>query len=249
LEELVAQRVNLRKPLQYILGTQPFGELDIITRPPVLIPRWETEEWTLKIVDNLNANINKFKAQYQRKFRILDVCSGSGCIALTFAAMLPRDTCEVVGLDNAQHAISLSQLNKGLLSEKLSNPVKFQLMDILDDSTLTKVVQDGAYDLIVSNPPYITRDEYRTLSPEVKLWEDPNALVADDDGMLFHKRLASLSSQLSTKIKVPSIPRLAMEIGGKHQVEPMVAFLKAHHFESVQVWADLAGRDRVIAAQ
>ncbi|KAK9767661.1 hypothetical protein K7432_002383 [Basidiobolus ranarum] len=249
LEELVSQRVDLRKPLQYILGTQPFGELDIVTKPPVLIPRWETEEWALKIVDNLNTHIDEFKTQYQRKFKILDICSGSGCIALTFASMLPSGTCEVVGLDNAEHAIALSRLNTSLLSEQLRNPVEFKLLDILNDSSMAKFIEGGAYDMIISNPPYITRDEYRTLSPEVKLWEDCNALVADDDGMLFHKRLAVLAKQLSSKTKIPSIPRLAMEIGGEHQVEPLVNFLKDHQFESVQVWADLAGRDRVIAAQ
>src|SRR5436190_17011983 len=79
LNELINERVEKSKPLQYILGTQPFCDLEIITKSPVLIPRWETEEWTSKVISMLTPLLQPQKNGERTKFEILDICTGSGC--------------------------------------------------------------------------------------------------------------------------------------------------------------------------
>ncbi|RCI00893.1 hypothetical protein CU097_015015 [Rhizopus azygosporus] len=221
LEDLIKQRVSDHKPLQYILGTQPFCELDIVTRPPVLIPRWETEEWTDKTIRLLYPHLVK-KGE---KMRILDICTGTGCIALALSSRLPKDSVEIIGLDISEKAIELANHNLKVHQRKLKNPVRFQQGDVFDYSPSDKV------HMIVSNPPYVTQDEYESLDPDVKNWEDMRALVADDQAF------------------AADVPKVLMEIGGSHQVEPLTRTLKNNQLTNIQVWKDLAGKDRVIAAQ
>lgn len=222
-----------------------------MTRPPTLIPRWETEEWTSRLVDLLRPDW----AQHQPKSRrILDVCTGTGCIALALATHLPDNSTEIVGLDISTQAIRLANDNleahKQLLEEK-GNKVRFQLEDIYQPHVEQHFFRDGPLDLVVSNPPYVTRTEYASLDPDVKQWEDRQALVADLEGTQLHRRLIQLVShwkQSNRRQMANDLPMLVMEIGGAHQVPVLQQELDHHGFNNIRVWKDLAGKDRVVLA-
>ncbi|ORX62908.1 S-adenosyl-L-methionine-dependent methyltransferase [Hesseltinella vesiculosa] len=243
LDDYIDQRTTHHKPLQYILGTQPFYDLDILTRPPTLIPRWETEEWTARLVDVLAVHWKQHKTKARR--RILDVCTGSGCIGLGLAAHLAPASTEILGVDIAPEAVDLARANLARLRAQLNNnDVQFECQDIYDTRWLARHLP--TFDLVVANPPYVTHDEYAALDPDVKLWEDRRALVADQQGTHLHRHLIRSVAQ-----HIPSAspsPRLVMEIGGEHQVSPLSTCLETHGFENIQVWNDLAGRARVILA-
>ncbi|KAI9496011.1 S-adenosyl-L-methionine-dependent methyltransferase [Zychaea mexicana] len=259
LDRHVYDRVVRHKPLQYILGTQPFGDLEIVTRPPVLIPRWETEEWVHRLIDILLPHVKaKSQGAQERPFRVLDICTGSGCIALALAAHLPPHRTQIIATDISDDAIALAQHNYHDNKSLIQNHVDFQQVDVFSDA----MQRMDPFDLIVSNPPYITFDDYKDLDPDVKQWEDVRALVADEDGMAVHRRIVELASNglllrssklqrqgkgessITTTTRIP-IPRLAMEFGGTHQAVSLKRMMKPM-LNDVQVWKDLAGKDRVV---
>ncbi|CAO3608929.1 unnamed protein product [Cunninghamella blakesleeana] len=256
LEFYIKQRVEEHKPLQYILGTQPFYDLEIITRPPTLIPRWETEEWTDRLVHLLYPKWKKKRG----KRHILDLCTGTGCISLGLGTHLPSNSSIIKGVDISQQAIQLANENLKMHQTMLNgNQVDFELQDICDDTfSLSRLFSnnnsndDEKIDLIVSNPPYITHGEYNDLDLDVKNWEDKRALVADDQGTFIHKKIIQLVSQHKKEHPIKNdeeeLPNLVMEIGGKHQVLKLIQELKNHDFQNIQVWKDLAGKDRVVIA-
>ncbi|CAG8552378.1 12202_t:CDS:1 [Funneliformis mosseae] len=257
LNELINERVEKSKPLQYILGTQPFCDLEIITKPPVLIPRWETEEWTSKIISMLIPFLRQRKEM--TKFEILDICTGSGCIALSLSHHLPTNSSNIHGIDISPNALSLAKLNHHIFNSKnrLKNSVKFSKLDILKatrdelDLFIKNSTEIGkGFDLILSNPPYVTHEEYKTLQDDVKLWEDKIALVAEEGGTAFHKRIAHLAKDKGLLYDTKSdLPQLIMEIGGSHQVSDVVNNLKNCGFSHVEIWKDVANKDRCVVAK
>ncbi|KAJ9084685.1 hypothetical protein DSO57_1021717 [Entomophthora muscae] len=260
--EYIKERTENHKPLQYILGTQPFGELDLIVRQPVLIPRWETEEWSLNLCTMLN-NIDLMTKVERRKLRILDIGTGSGCIALLLASKLPKGRVEVFGIDQSQVALELALENKARNKGLLQNPVQFSKLDIMDDNAVRSFVQAHGYvDMIVSNPPYITPSEYAELSPDVKNWEDPCALVTEDGlGLQFYRRIIELSVASESPLlhstapqnassMLPlyaQVPQLVLEVGS-HQQATLVSKLSDDYFKHSRILKDLAGQDRVVIA-
>ncbi|KAL0136973.1 S-adenosyl-L-methionine-dependent methyltransferase [Mucor lusitanicus] len=233
LDAYITQRTEQHKPLQYILGTQPFCELDIVTRPPTLIPRWETEEWTYRVIDMLKNQLSTV----QKPLRILDVCTGSGCISLALAKHLPKNSVHITGLDISAQAVSLSQHNLELHRPQLQNPVEFHVQDVFQYTP-----RDDIH-LVVSNPPYITDQEYETLDPDVKDWEDARALVAPDQGTRVHQGVIQVAKHCAPLTKGP---HLLMEMGGTHQIKLLSELMLQQGFKSIDVWKDLAGKDRVI---
>ncbi|CAG8447934.1 14932_t:CDS:2 [Acaulospora colombiana] len=215
-----------------------------------------------------------------------DMITDQWCIALSLAHLLPPNTCHIYGIDNSSDALSLADLNLEVLNRKkiLRNHVEFLKFDILEASIkeVKSFVREIKYncdeekgegfDLIVSNPPYIARNEYATLDADVRLWEDEFALVADDNGTAFHNRITYLASRylLRRKNYLPddyhikgeriisqhnvikdmydemsrmSIPQIVMEIGGGHQVEKVTNDLKKHGFRRTEIWTDAANKE------
>ncbi|KAG0334172.1 hypothetical protein BG000_008572 [Podila horticola] len=211
LQGYVDQRVKTRKPLQYILGTQPFMDLEILTRPPTLIPRWETEEWTAKLAAILKSEPSLFASgSLSSRFKVLDICSGSGCIPLGLASSLPPFSSHLIGVDIHPKAVQLATDNEAKNRDLLNgNTVEFHQADLLAPQavdtflswTRGKTSPSGTsgysgYNLVISNPPYIAHEEYDTLEPEVSQWEDPKALLADEEGLVFYPRIAQMAIQL-----------------------------------------------------
>ncbi|RKP12118.1 S-adenosyl-L-methionine-dependent methyltransferase [Piptocephalis cylindrospora] len=242
LERALWERARLRKPLQYILGTQPFGDLELLTRPPTLIPRWETEEWVLRLAGLISST-----SPSGPPLRILDLCTGTGCIALGLAAHCPSGQVQVWGVDVAESAILLARENAKKMHPLLrGNSVHFQLGDLNDPSSLPQ----GPFDLIVSNPPYVTQEDWAGLEPEVRVWEDSRALVADHAGLQCHQAIASLAASHLLHIPHPgprTLPRLLMECG-EGQGKVIQDILNSVKFSRTDIWLDLAGSDRVVVA-
>lgn len=219
-------------PLQYLLGSVPFGPLDILVEAPTLIPRPETEEWCARLVSAL-------ESLSKTPLRILDMCTGSGCIALWLAHALPQAT--VYGVDISPKAVALAQRNAA--RHGLKN-VQFLESDLFD-----ALAAELPFDLIVANPPYINPDVWHELSPMVSRWEDRIALVAPQQGLEVIKALircapAHLSKQ--SFLTVQGIPRLLVEIGYDQGDVVRELFIDAG-FVTVRVLPDSAARDRVVS--
>lgn len=176
----------------------------------------------------------------QKPLRILDVCTGSGCISLALAKHLPKNSVHITGLDISAQAVSLSQHNLQLHQSQLQNPVEFHVQDVFKYTPLDDI------HLIVSNPPYITTKEYETLDPGVKDWEDARALVAPDQGTRVHQGVIQLAKYCTPLTKGP---HLLMEMGGTHQIKLLSELMLQQGFKSIDIWKDLADKDRVITGE
>ncbi|CUM64114.1 uncharacterized protein PRCAT00001705001 [Priceomyces carsonii] len=143
------------EPLQYILGSQPFGPLDILCRKNVLIPRPETEEWVSKLADLL-CTING-------PLKIIDACSGSGCVTLLLNHVLQnliKTNFMIEGFDVSADALKLSKDNLTKYEDDhYDTNVKFKIADVLDRNVLNTLKVNNL-DLVVSNPPYIPLNHY-----------------------------------------------------------------------------------------
>lgn len=174
------------KPLQYIIGNQPFINTVIECRPPTLIPRQETEFWVSCLITRFH---------HRRHHRVLDLCTGSGCIGVSIAKELDCD--RVVVVDKSRKACELAAINaqNNLTKEQLE---KFEVkqMDIISDET-----DLSSYNIITMNPPYISQRDYNTLEHQVKEWEDKDALLAaaDENGLMFYIRMLDLLKNVSNK--------------------------------------------------
>jgi release factor glutamine methyltransferase len=166
------KRLKFHEPVQYITGKSWFMDLEIHVNPAVLIPRPETEE----IVNHLLMNLG------DRKLRILDACTGSGCIALALKHYLPDS--EILAFDVSETALTVAISN----AQRLGLNINFQLAD-LQSSPLE--YQYSEIDVLISNPPYIPNNERESLAKHVSEMEPSIALfVPDEDPLLFYKRLA-----------------------------------------------------------
>lgn len=158
-------------PLQYILGSQPFGALNILCERGVLIPRWETEEWTHELADRIKNSITR----PEEGLVIWDLCSGSGCIALLLEKEL-RSHCnlEVSALDCSARAISL--IRKNMAHNSIKNVI-IKKTDILNDPP-----EEAKIDILVCNPPYISKESFiKETSQSVKIYEPKLALIGDKE--------------------------------------------------------------------
>lgn len=167
-EGLVARRV-FREPLAYITGSREFWNLDIEVTPAVLIPRQETE---------LLIEIALEHFDHPQPIRILDVCTGSGCVAVGLGREFPRAA--LVASDISQAALDVARRN--LARYGVSARTECLQADLLDGIA-------GRFDLIVSNPPYVRTVDALELQPEVREYEPTAALFAGEDGLQIVRRL------------------------------------------------------------
>ena len=178
LDEWIYKQVHNHMPLQYILGSVPFDNLDIIVQPPILIPRQETEWWCMHVIYTL-------KKTHINNLTILDLCSGSGCIGLALADAFPDAT--VYAVDISPHAVALGQLNAQ--HNNITN------ITFIESDLFTALPKDIRFDIIVSNPPYIPDTQWQTLDLSVSQWEDHQALIADDAGLAIIKKIIAQAPQ------------------------------------------------------
>lgn len=229
LEQVLCEHLFHHKPLAYTLGTVPFLGLDFTIRPPVLIPRSETEYWCSWLIERL--------APYKEQpLKILDLCSGSGCIGITLAQTFPHAT--VYAVDNAQEAYTLTIENAQRYTLSSFHPIF---------SDLYQQIPPQKFDLIVSNPPYISAHEWESLDPSVKEWEDPHALRAQHEGLEILERIIQEAPLWLSPVPDSIVPQLVVEFG--YQQGPQVkALCEKAGFTSVSIHKDQAGHDRFISA-
>ena len=219
--ELIEKRAN-RFPLQYILGEWEFWGRDFSVGEGVLIPRADTEtliETALPLVANI------------QNPKILDLCSGSGCIAATLA--LEIDNSEVL-------AVELSDKAYNYLTTNIKRNKAFNVTPILCDAC--EYEPPHPLDLIVSNPPYIKTDVLASLQDEVQ-FEPSMALDGSDDGLYFYRTFVE-----RYKNHLKSGGYFAFEIGFD-QADDVVNILQQAGFLSIKVIKDLSGCDRVVVAR
>jgi release factor glutamine methyltransferase len=180
LQTALTEIATLHKPLAYIIGWVPFLDCTLDVKPPILIPRPETEAW----VNDLIVAINQTQ---QTMLRILDIGTGSGCIAIALAKAFPQ--AQVYALDISTEALALAEHN----SKK--NNVKN--IAFIQSDLFSNLPSDFRCDLIVSNPPYIPPTAH--LEPSVKNWEDPQALFADNQGRAIITKIIDQAPQFLEK--------------------------------------------------
>lgn len=227
-EDIVARLKN-NEPLQYILGKTEFYSLPFLVTPEVLIPRPETEElveWILS--DSL-----------PEKPYILDIGTGSGCIAVSLAKKTPYAT--VDAWDNSEKAISVASQNAILNNVK----VNFFIQDVLkvNQDLLKEASSTISYDIIVSNPPYICESEKKDIEKNVLHFEPHNALfVSDENPLIFYKRIAEISFAI-----LKNGGKLYFEINRSHGQE-IIELLKSKGFSDIELRKDISGNYRMIKA-
>ena len=223
----VAHRLKENEPFQYIIGETYFYGLTINCDSRVLIPRPETEELVAWLLDDNSPVITS----------ILDIGTGSGCIALACKSVLT--TCQVTAVDCSKEALDLAQLN----AEKLALDISFIEWDVL--SNAEGLLDKGfKYDRIISNPPYIPLRESASMEINVLNFEPELALfVPNDNPLLFYKRIMEISLLL-----LNGNGYLYLEIHENFALE-ISSLLKENGFINIELRKDLQGKPRMIKAK
>lgn len=221
------------EPLQYIVGSQEFMGLPFKVNESVLIPRQDTE--TL-----VELALEKAKEK-KRSLSVLDMCCGSGAIAVSIAHFLPK--AKVTACDISAEALEIARKN----AEKngLGSRIDFRESDLFYVKKRKKIIQmKETFDMILSNPPYIPTDVIGTLQTEIKDHEPLTALDGGADGLDFYRRI---SADAPANLKKGGF--LILEIGSD-QADSVSALLEGTEaYEAIEIHKDLAGLDRVVVCR
>ncbi len=217
-------------PLQQLTGEQDFMGLTFSVNEHVLIPRQDTEILVEEVLKELHD-----------RMRILDMCTGSGCILISL--LLERQDARGAGVDVSPEALEVAKENASLL--KVENRADFLESDLFSAPYFCEKggKEGGKYDILISNPPYIATEEIETLMEEVRLHDPRKALDGMEDGLYFYRKITKEAG----KYLKPG-GWLLYEIGCT-QGEAVSEMLRNAGFEKVQVVKDLPGLDRVVMGQ
>lgn len=218
LEDVLKQREQ-RVPLQYLMGECEFMGYDFYVDERVLIPRQDTECLVELAVESIREKSTKVK--------VLDLCTGSGCIGISVAKLCP-DT-EVTLADISDGALAVSKKNAQNLSADVTL-IKGNLFENIE----------GRFDYILSNPPYIPSEVIEGLMPEVKEYEPRLALDGEADGLSFYRKIIDEAPDY-----LNPDGRIYFEIGAE-QGEDLTRLMNERGFSEVKVHKDLAGLDRIV---
>ncbi len=240
LDSRVEQRLNValrrllsQEPIQYILGHAPFGDLDLKVASGVLIPRPETEELCAMIVEQQSG---------RSPLRILDLGTGSGCIALYLADKLPQ--AQLFALEKNEAPVRVAQSNFSQYAGVGCAPQLIQ-GDMLCGASW--VDQLPPLDIIVSNPPYIQPKESVSMEPHVLDHEPFDALFApEEDPLLFYRAILDLIDQIPLS-STPS-PLIYLELNALLAQETLALYLTHPRIHSAQLHPDLSGKMRFLTA-
>ena len=222
--EMVIERLLNYEPIQYILGSTLFFGSDFIVNKEVLIPRPETEELISWVLEKLDTD---------KSIKILDIGTGSGCIAISLAKQLPR--ADVYAMDISLGALSVAKKN----AEANGVVIQFIEASILDWES-----QDLFFDVIVSNPPYVRKIEKKMMSPNVLNHEPHLALfVENNNPLLFYKAIVEMS-----KRNLTSQGLIYFEIN-EYLSEETKSLFSSTFFEAVQLKRDIFSKYRMLRAR
>ncbi len=219
------QRLTSGEPIQYILGVADFFGFTLKVNSNVLIPRPESEDLVRLVGKDAKPNAT-----------ILDIGTGSGCIALALKKLNPAF--DVAGLDVSSNALLLAAEN----GESLGLDVSWHHSDIMNDS-LPNPLTNIDWNVIVSNPPYIRESESTSMEPHVVEHEPNIALfVPDEDGLLFYRRIADLASSLN------KVPDVYFECHTEH-TKSVALLMTDRGWSQVDIHQDFTGKPRFVSAK
>lgn len=227
IDELLKRRIK-REPIQYLLGYTEFHNLKIKVGKGVLIPRPETE----LLVEEAIKEIKRLKSSRKSRLNILDLCTGSGCIALAIAKEFPEDS--VYGIDNSEIALEYAFENASLNNIKNVTFVRGSLFEPLSQLK---------FDLIVSNPPYIKRKDLINLQPEIKDWEPLDALDGGEDGLDYYRIIVPQAKNFLENNGI-----LMLEIGIS-QSDSIKKFVEETGYLEIRLVKDYANVERILIAK
>lgn len=222
LNEMVRRRL-LREPVSRILGTRGFWKSEFKVSQETLDPRADSET----LIEAVLKHINK-----EAPLTILDMGTGTGCLLLSLLQELPQAT--GVGIDISEDAIRTARQNAEALG--LSDRAKFMV------TSWSNLVVDKAFDVVISNPPYIAEAEISSLAPEVRQYDPVRALAGGKDGLDCYREIAALLPSLMV-----NRGQVFLEIGSS-QAESVRGILAARGLHVLETTQDLAGHDRCLVA-
>lgn len=217
--EKYLERRSHREPVAYISGKSEFMGLEFNVNSNVLIPRQETELLVEEV--NNQIKINNYKD-------ILDMCTGSGCIAVSVAY---SNDVFVTAIDISKEAVDIAANNAVI--NKVTSRIEFLISDMFDNINKKK------FDIIISNPPYITREEFKTLEQEL-LFEPKNALVSEDNGLFFYNKIAKNSKEYLNNNGI-----IVVELNS-NMSQKIVELFEKYGFVKIKIIKDYANLDRVL---
>ncbi len=229
-EEVASYRSFLKRrgefePLQYIVGSVEFFGLPFYVNSSVLIPRQETEILVEEVIEQ-----NKNKSG----IKILDIGTGSGIIAICLAKNLPES--EVIGTDISKEALVIAGKNSIL------NCTVDQVR-LLENDILSSYPAEKSFDVIVSNPPYVSVKDFEKLRPELKVYEPRQALTDNADGLLYYRKISARAKELL----LPG-GRLYFETG-EGQSKAVKKILEENNYSSIRIKNDYLDIERVISGE
>lgn len=232
IRRLLKRRAN-GEPLQYIIGHVDFFDLKIKVGKGVLIPRPETELLAQEAIKTVTScKIQVTSKDQNSSLSILDLCTGSGCIALALAKEIPD--AKVYASDISLAAIKYAK--KNAVINKIHN-VKF-----FEGSLFEPIRKPVSFDLIISNPPYIRTSDVSGLQREIKEWEPVGALDGGEDGLDFYRRIFHEAvGYLKTK------GRIMVEVGFD-QAGDVAKIAKGYSFRKIEIIKDYSGIERILTA-
>lgn len=219
-------RLARHEPVQYVLGFADFCGMRIKVNARVLIPRPETEELTDYAVRVL------LPIAKTRTISVLDIGTGSGCIAIAMKKKIPM--CKVTAIDSSEDAMAVARAN----AARLHCDVNFITMDFLDERNWKSL---ELFDAVVSNPPYVTKEEFSELMPRVKKFEPRAALMAEgDDPFIFYRKIAEFG-----KAHLKTGGQMFLELNSLHAFL-LAAIFTADSFKA-SIINDMQGAARILA--
>lgn len=225
MRELVQRRAK-SEPVAYLVGHREFFGLDFYVDSHVLVPRPDTETLVMELVDEIQKRTNP---------SVLDLCTGTGCIAIAAAAN--SSGAQFLATDISEQALEIAKKNAE--TNGLSERIQFQLSDCFDG-----LPEGATFDIIASNPPYIPDAEIETLDADVRLHEPRLALAGGADGLDFYRKIIE---QAPGYLKENGV--LLLEFSPEQESALKSLFEDSEQFGKADVKADLAGRARVIVSQ
>jgi release factor glutamine methyltransferase len=214
------EKVTLHIPVQYLIGSTEFYGRRFNVNEHTLIPRPETEELVELIL----------KDNYQENLEVVDIGTGTGIIALSLS--LENPTWKVTGLDISKEALKIAIRN----NQALEGQAHF-----LESDVLSKFPKNKKIDILVSNPPYISYDEWEEMDESVREYEPKQALFAENNGLAIYEKIAKESTTVLSETG-----RIYLEIGYLQGESVSQIFKEAYPTKSVRVIKDLNGQDRII---
>jgi release factor glutamine methyltransferase len=232
------QRLKSNEPIQYVMNKSWFYRMELYVDKNVLIPRPETEEMVEWIISDLKASgkdvfiRRSMEADETTQLKILDIGTGSGCIALALKKAMPK--AEVWGCDVSEEALNVARRNGSTLNIR----VDFQGVNFLDEAQQKHL---PTVDIIVSNPPYVPLKDKEQMQPNVVAHEPHTALfVPDNDPLVFYRALAEFG-----KKRLYESGTIYMEIHEGLANEVVTVFNK-QGYSNIELKKDMQGKDRMV---